>query len=173
MSDDPKEEEVIGWSDKGEAIHPLLRAQGVYIVGRDGKVMSNNAALALQIHAAFDYVADRKAAKMLDLADFRWRKEIGGLTVNGLQIDTTDRSKTLIIGAKDLAVADPTQTFDFKTIDGAYKQIDAATMIGIYQAVAAWVQTCFANEQVVAAKILALDSAQEVIDFDLEASWPK
>lgn len=166
---------VIGWVDKGDGIHAALAAQGIKIWAdaSTGIVYSNNAVLALQINQAFDYVADRKAAKLLDLANFRWLKETGGIVVGGLQIDTTDRSKTLITGALIVAQADPSQTFDFKTVDGAYKQIDAATMVGIYQAVAKWVQTCFANEQVVAAQINALKDVQAVIDFDLSANWPK
>ena len=162
---------VEGWVQKGDNLTPILTAAGVYTLGIDGVLHSNNPELALQINAAFDYVADRKTAKLAELADFRWSKEVGGITIDGMVIETTDRSKTLVTGALMMAQANPAATFQFKTTDNQYVQIDAAQMIGVYQAIGAHVQTCFAREQEVAALINALETAQEVIDFDIAGAW--
>lgn len=163
---------VIGWVYKGDNLTPLLREAGVEMIGIDGVLHSNNPELALQINAAFDYVADRKEAKLKELADFRWKKETGGITVNGIVIETSDRSKTLVTGALIMAQANPAATFQFKSTDDQYVQVDAAGMIQIYQAIGLHVQDCFAKEQVVAAQIKALGDADAVISFDIEAAWP-
>ena len=162
---------VDGWTDKGEGIHPLLRAQGVFVVGIDGVPMSNNPTLAKQILDAYDPVPDAKAKKLSELADFRWSKEVGGITINGMVIETTDRSKTLVTGALMLAQSNPAATFQFKTTDNQYVEVDAAGMVAIYQAIGAHVQACFAREQEVAALISALNTVDAVASFDIAAEW--
>lgn len=163
---------VVGWVPKGDNLTPLLREAGVEMLGIDGVLHSNNPELALQINAAFDFLADRKAAKLKELADFRWQKEIGGIVYNNLRIETTDRSKTLVTGAMLMAAQNPATTFQFKTTDDQYVEVAASDMLGIYAAIGLHVQSCFAKEQTVADQIKALTDVDAVIAFDFETAWP-
>jgi len=84
-------------------------------------------------------------------ADMRWQKEVGGITVNGVNVLTDDRSKLMIIGARMKAVEDGNTTKQWKT-PGGFVTLDAATLIAIGDAVEAHVQACFDKE----AEVLAL-----------------
>lgn len=85
-------------------------------------------------------------------AQKRWEKEVGGTELSGLAVHTDDRSKALIMGARIAAEADPDFTTDWKTADGSFVTIDAATIISVSNAVLAHVAACFAIEaQVIAA----------------------
>lgn len=79
-------------------------------------------------------------------AQKRWEKEVGGATVGGMAIHTDDRSKSLIMGARMAAEADPDFTTDWKAADGSFITIDAATIVAVSNAVLAHVANCFAIE---------------------------
>lgn len=88
-------------------------------------------------------------------AQKRWEKEVGGTEVSGLVVHTDDRSKALIMGARIAAEADPDFTTDWKTADGSFVTIDAATIISVSNAVLAHVAACFAIEAQVLAGVEA------------------
>lgn len=94
-------------------------------------------------------------------ADARWRKETGGITVGGHQIDTSRESQGLINGAFNLAQDDPETVIMFKTA-GGFVTLDAATVIAIGRAVGKHVQACFARE----AEVLAAITASAVATTD-------
>lgn len=76
----------------------------------------------------------------------RWRKEIAGISVGGLNVATDDRSKALIQGAYLQAQRDPAFTAQWKTAAGAFATIGAAQIEAVALAVAAHIQVCFTKE---------------------------
>lgn len=148
-----------------------IRAAGHDIESNGGAVYATDGPAVQAIIDAYDARPVALATKLAALADFRWQKEIGGIVINGMIIETTDRSKTLVTGALMLAQSNPAATFQFKTTDNQYVEVDAAGMVAIYQAIGAHVQSCFAKEQVVAAQIAALATWQEIEVFDIAQAW--
>lgn len=97
----------------------------------------------------------------------RYAAEIAGITINGLQINTDDRSKLLINGAALEATIDPAYTMQWKTSAG-FVELTAAQVIGIARAVRAHVQACFDRE----AELLAALEDGTLTDAMLEQGWP-
>ncbi len=95
-------------------------------------------------------------AELADYArDKRWRVEIAGIEAGGAQIATDDRSKTMILGARLAAQADPDWTTIWQSADGAAYPVDAAAIIAISDAVQAHVNATFVALAAVLAGITA------------------
>jgi len=123
----------------------------------DDAPLSNEVRALLQ---AGGYTIETYAEPMPDAAALhayaavaRWRKEIAGISVSGLNVATDDRSKALIQGAYLQAQRDPAFTAQWKTASGAFVTIGAAQIEAVAIAVAAHIQACFAKEAAVAADI--------------------
>lgn len=103
-------------------------------------------------------------------SDKRWRVETGGIEVAGVPIDTSDRSKMLIMGARLAAESDPAFTTTFAAIDGTHT-LSAAEIIAISDAVLAHVAACFAQYGVVESAVRAglITTVEQV----LAADWPE
>lgn len=103
-------------------------------------------------------------------ADKRWRVETGGITAGGVPVATDDRSKTMIMGARIKADAEPDYTVGWKGADGSFVQLGSSQIIAISNAILAHVDACFAAEAVVAAAIGVGDitTTQQVDDWP----WP-
>lgn len=117
------------------------------------------------------------AARLADLATERYARECGGIVVAGAGVATDDRSKTLLMGAKLKAQADANYTVNWKVGPGVYAPLDAATIIGVADAVEAWVGACFEAEKVHAEAIVALAEGQnpdpaDIIAYDFTGGWP-
>lgn len=102
-----------------------------------------------------------------DIAARRWQAETSGMNINGLVVDTDDRSKLLINGAALEATFDPAYTMQWKTSAG-FVELTGAQVIGIARAVRAHVQTCFDRE----AELLAALEAGTLTDEMLGQGWP-
>lgn len=107
-------------------------------------------------------------------AQKRWEKEVGGTEVAGMPVFTDDRSKTLIMGARQAADADPDFTTQWKAAAGAFITLDAAMIMAISNAVLAHVASCFAREAAVIAAIEdgTITSAAEIDDAFDAVEWP-
>lgn len=102
------------------------------------------------------------------IAARRYEAEVGGITLNGLQINTDDRSKLLINGAALEATFNPAYTMQWKTADG-FVELTGEQVIGIARAVRAHVQACFDRE----AELLAALEAGTITAAMLEEGWPQ
>jgi hypothetical protein len=111
--------------------------------------------------------AERKAA----LADHRYAKETGGITLGGAAVRTDRESQALVTGAYALVQAAPETILDWKGA-GGWAQLDAATMTAIALAVGAHIQACFSNERTHAEAIDALDTVAAVAAYDFTTGWP-
>lgn len=102
------------------------------------------------------------------IAARRYEAEVGGITLNGVRVDTDDRSKLLINGAALEATIDPTYVTQWKTPAG-FIELTAPQVIGIARAVRAHVQACFDREAVL------LQALQEgaLTDEMLDQGWPE
>lgn len=98
--------------------------------------------------------APTKAELTAYAAEARWAKEIGGITIQGLPVDTTRDSQAMINGAFNLVTAEPSTVIKFKTPAG-FVELDAAAMTAIAVAVGQHVQSVFATEAQVNADIEA------------------
>lgn len=118
-----------------------------------------------------DHVANADGQWAIDyaprIAARRYEAEVGGITLNGLQIDTDDRSKLLINGAALEATIDPEYVMQWKT-SGGFIELTGAQVIGIARAVRAHVQACFDRE----AELLAALDAGTLEPAMLEQGWP-
>ena len=101
------------------------------------------------------------------IAARRYEAEVGGITLNGMHIDTDDRSKLLINGAAVEAMLDADYVMQWKTSEG-FIELTSAQVIGIARAVRAHVQACFDRE----AELLAELDAGTLTNNMLEQGWP-
>lgn len=141
------------WTDEELAAIGVYRVQPAaitegrtptgYTFARDGN------GVVAQVLTYGDLVTDLKAYA----ADKRWRKEVGGIVVNGVPIATDDRSKQMIMGARLAAEADPNFTTPWVANDNSVHTLSAAEVIAISNAVLAHVAGCFATYATVAPQI--------------------
>lgn len=112
---------------------------------------------------------ERKAQKKAEIASARYEREIAGVEVNGITIDTGRDSQALITGAALAAMLDENYSLNWKTANG-FIHLTAPEIIAVAQAVRAHVQACFDRE----AELCALvDAAETKEDLDeIIISWP-
>jgi len=152
-----------------------IEAAGLSIGRRGGVWFASDAAAAEAIAATHDPLPAAKAARLADLAAYRYEQEVGGVDVLGVRIDTSREARNNLTGAvvtAQLAVA-AGQAFDvkWKGMDGAFVTLSAADMGSLVVAVATHVANCFARELALAGEIAALNSVADVLAFDIGASW--
>lgn len=136
-------------------------------------VTTEAAALALYEDMLTPEEEDPAAQLIAYAAVRRWEREVAGIEVGGMTVHTDDRSKTLIMGARQAADADPAFITQFKVAAG-FVTLDAAAITVISDAVLAHVADCFAREAAVAAAIEAgtIATAAEIDAAFAAAAWP-
>lgn len=97
----------------------------------------------------------------------RYKHEVSGININGIEIATDDRSKLLLSGAAFEATIIPDYTLKWKT-EGGFIQLDGEQVISIGLAVRSHVQACFDRE---AELIERLEEGSFTEDM-LEKGWP-
>ena len=112
-------------------------------------------------------IEDIMRAKASDLAAIRFQKETAG--VGGFRTDR--ESQALLTGAALAATIDAGYTVDWKGSDG-WMTMNATQLLQAAQLIRAHVQACFSNERAHSAAIAALQTQQEVIDYDITTGWP-
>lgn len=84
--------------------------------------------------------------KMQDkIASIRYMKEVKGIIVDGIKVNTDDRSKLLINGAALESIRDPSYLLRWKTSEG-FIELNAEQVLLIACAVRRHVQSCFDRE---------------------------
>ncbi|MFJ2480524.1 DUF4376 domain-containing protein [Pseudomonas sp. NPDC087598] len=97
----------------------------------------------------------------------RFAQEASGITVDGVSVETTRDSQTLIASTGLSAILDPEYRCNFKTL-GGFVQINATQILAIAKAVRAHVQACFDRELDL---LNALESGTYT-DEMLKEGWP-
>lgn len=102
-----------------------------------------------------------KAQKKASVAAARYEREIAGVEVNGILIDTGRDSQALITGAALAAMLDADYSLNWKTTSG-FIHLSAPEIIAVAQAVRAHVQACFDREGELVALVDAAQTAEEL-----------
>lgn len=136
-------------------------------------VTTEAVALALYEEMLTPEPEDATAQLIAHAAARRWAREVGGIEIAGMTVHTDDRSKTLIMGARQAAEADPAFTTKFKAA-GGFVTLDAAAITVISDAVLAHVADCFGREEAVLAAIEAgtIATTEEIDAVFAAAVWP-
>ena len=101
------------------------------------------------------------------IAARRYQAETGGITVEGLPIDTGRDSQSLITGAAVSAMLDPGYSVRWKAA-GGFVSLDAPQIIALASAVRRHVQACFDRE----AELVTALAAGVFQPALLEDGWP-
>lgn len=102
------------------------------------------------------------------IADRRYQAEEAGIVIDGLRMNTDDRSKLLINGAALESTVNPSYVMRWKTPEG-FVDLTGEQVMGIARAVRAHVQACFDRE----AELLTELDAGTLTDAMLEQGWPE
>ncbi|GHV50478.1 hypothetical protein FACS1894216_02750 [Synergistales bacterium] len=113
-----------------------------------------------------EVIEDMKVDKLVEIAAARWAEETGGVSLNGMSLDTSRESQALITGAALQATIDNAYACRWKTAQG-FAELSAQQIIGAAQAVRAHVQACFDRE----AELAAAAAAAETIEAVKEIRW--
>jgi hypothetical protein len=116
-----------------------------------------------EFHAPPPVVVDVPTA----IANERYKREIAGIVLAGMPIETDDRSKTLIAGAALKAMRDPDFVLRWKTPAG-FVDLPAAQVLMIADAVSDHVQACFNRESTLLDALAAGTFAESM----LAEGWP-
>ena len=105
--------------------------------------------------------AELQTAKRAEIAAARYEREIAGVEVNGILLDTGRDSQALITGAALAAMLDENYSLNWKTTSG-FIHLTAPEIIAVAQAVRAHVQSCFDREGELVALVDAAQTAEEL-----------
>ncbi len=108
-----------------------------------------------------------RQALVSSIAARRWQAETGGITVNGIAIDTGRDSQALITGAAVSAMLDPAYSVRWKTPAG-FIDLQGQQIIAMAAAVRAHVQAAFDRE----AELLEALTDGTLTEAMLEEGWP-
>lgn len=120
-------------------------------------------------------VANRKLQLVKRIEDKRWEVEVGGMSFNGMQVPTDDRSKTLTLGARTAAIEQGEDYYDeWKISPGVYIPLNAETAIALGDALLAHIRASFAREKVLSLAALAAEDhdALDLVEAEIDNDWP-
>lgn len=112
-------------------------------------------------------VTDTSETIAVAVAAERFVREASGVMVDGLTIETTRESQTLIAAMGLSAIVDPKYRCNFKSVNG-FVEIDAPRILEIAMAVRSHVQACFDRER----DLLGALEAGAYKDEMLSVGWP-
>lgn len=114
-----------------------------------------------------EIAAQANAQWFQQIAEHRYRAETAGMVLEGIPVDTDDRSKLLISGAAQRAAREPGYTLRWKTYEG-FIDLSAEQVQAMADAVADHVQACFNRE----AELQAAVADGSITAEMLEQGWP-
>ncbi|MBP5971022.1 DUF4376 domain-containing protein, partial [Pseudomonas iridis] len=101
------------------------------------------------------------------IAARRFQAETGGVTVQGIPVNTERDSQALLTGAAFAASLDPDYQIKWKAATG-FVELNATQVIGLASQVRAFVQACFNRE----AELLGAVADSSISAELLEQGWP-
>ena len=120
-----------------------------------------------QLITAEQKTEQARQAIVSSIAARRWQAETGGITVNGIAIDTGRDSQALITGAAVSAMLDPGYSVRWKTPNG-FIDLEGQEIIAMATAVRAHVQAAFDRES----ELLDALANGTFTEAMLEEGWP-
>lgn len=124
--------------------------------------------------AAYDptsLIAQQQAAAA-QIAAARWALVAGGVTINGFPFATDLEARANWDSIYLAALGNSALTIQWKLVTGAFLFLNATQIIAIGQALVAFGQTAFNNEEALLAQINALTTIAGVQSLDLTTGWP-
>lgn len=101
------------------------------------------------------WMSEAPVATLAQIAEHRWKVENGGVTVviegTPHRFDTTRENRATWLAVQMQAMANPSFTQLWKTLDGEWLTLTAAQVLAVCAAISAHVATCFAAEALLAA----------------------
>lgn len=140
--------------DEGLWLRLTQETDGQWVIGVDGEVTKQPLPEVVQ-----------DVVQLIALT--RFEHEAAGFTIDGLSIESTRDSQSLIASAGLSALLDPDYRCNFKTANG-FVEMEAAQILAMAKAVRAHVQACFDREL---ALLRAIESG-EYSDTMLTEGWP-
>ena len=112
-------------------------------------------------------IEDIRATLTDRLANLRWQRETGGISLpDGTPVRTDRNTQTQLTGAVVQAQAGVLTEVRWK-LENGFVTLTAAQLLGIATAVAAHVARCFAAEEVVTTAITAAETTEALKDINL------
>jgi hypothetical protein len=135
----------------------------------DGEVLFDHEPTMSELEAAFGFDAEEveRGRQAALIAAERFRREGVGVVVEGLLIDTTRDSQSLIANMAVSALIDAAYRCNFKAGAG-FVEVGAAQILAISSAVRSHVQACFDREK----DLLGVVQAGTYSTDMLVAGWP-
>jgi len=109
-----------------------------------------------------DTLEGAKARKLAELAEWRYRREIGGVVVGGARIKTDRESQATVTAALISITQGLATSIDWKAEGGVWITLGLPQITGIAQAVVAHVQACFTLERQYSQDIAAATTIEAV-----------
>lgn len=117
--------------------------------------------------------AEAKKARLKEsLAQLRYEKETAGIVVNGLLVDTSYEGQMRLYTKPNYFIPNRTnRSVRWKGKDGVFKNLSVSELNTVIDAVASYVEACYATE---AAHLSAIDALQDdqVDAYDITQNWP-
>lgn len=117
-------------------------------------------------------LGDCKLARLRELADLRYRKEVGGFELGEVTIATDRETQAVLTAARTLAKENPAYVVNWKAAPGLFLTLDATAIIATANAVAAHVQACFTREMVLSDEIGNATTLDALLAIDITTGWP-
>lgn len=112
-------------------------------------------------------LAETRREKLSRLASLRWEREVAGIQLGSLRLQT-DRSSQAAIAMAAMAG----EGERWKAADGRWHDLDPEQVKRAADAVRAYVKACYATEEARQREIKAATTLPELDSIDLEAGWP-
>lgn len=116
-------------------------------------------------------LAALKAALIAATADRRYAVETGGITVNGVAVDTSLDSQNRITSVVANAASAGVTEVDFKAGAG-WLHLTMEQVVAIAAAIGLHVQACYTAEKVHDTAIDALETIETAQAYDITTGWP-
>lgn len=101
------------------------------------------------------------------LAAERWRREVGGIVVDGYRVDSSREARTILYQAVGEGYSGA-----WKWADGSFSGVTPEGLAAVLAAMTAHVAACFAAEASIAAQIDACDDPATLAAWDVTFGWP-
>lgn len=116
-------------------------------------------------------VDELKTELKQQISALKWEHEIGGITIGGIPISTgiddQNRINTVLTAGQIAGL----QSVDFKSAAG-WVTLTIDQIRGIAVAIAFHVQACFSAERAHHEAIEALETVEELTEYDVNSGWP-
>lgn len=136
----------------------------------DGEVLFDHEPTVQELEDAFGFANGELVVKrQIELiAEERFRREGSGIVVDGVTIDTSRDSQSLIAGMAVSAILDPAYQCNYKAVAG-FIDLGAPQILQVAKAVRSHVQACFDREKALSEAARAgTDISEMLID-----GWPE